>query len=142
MNTPHTPLIRTQTDLEDLWHDLLGPLGFDGASLWLMVIGTDDRPVPCVTEIADARDLPDDGQYHGFAAMLADLVAQLAPGGRIACLRSRPGTEPLLEEDRSWARLVHDAARAAGVPCDVVHMANDVRLLPIPLDELGWQHSA
>jgi hypothetical protein len=134
--TPHTPCIRTQVDLEDLWHDLLAPLGFTTPSLWLLVIGPDDRPVPMLTEVADTHELPDAEQRGGLGATLRRLVDELAPGGRIACLRSRPGPDPVGRADKAWARIVVESARRAGVRCDVVHVATDVQLVPVPLDDL------
>lgn len=128
--------ITSQLELEDLWHELMQPLGFSSPSLWLLVIGPDDRPLPQITEIAETHDLPDEEQRRGFAEFLRTLTSELVPGGRVALLRSRPGTDPLTEEDLQWAESVYATARWAGAPCDVLHVANDVRLLPVPLDEL------
>lgn len=140
--TPFTPPIRTQTDLEDLWHELLAPLGFSSTSLWLMLIGPDDRPVPQVTEITQSGALPTEVEQRNFVTFLREVAADALPGTRLACLRSRPGADEVSDEDREWAHLVYDAARAAGLGCEVVHMANDVRLLPLPLDDLPVPRSA
>lgn len=140
--TPYTPPIRTQTDLEDLWHELLAPLGFSSMSLWLLFIGDDDCPLPRLLEIAETDEAPTTADQDSFARFLREVADEAPPGARIACLRSRPGTDEASDEDRQWAQLVYDAARAAGLGCEVVHLANDVRLLPLPLDDLPLSHSA
>jgi hypothetical protein len=74
------------------------------------------------------------------APELLDLLAEWTngrvPGGRVAFLRTRPGRGGLDASDRLWAAALYAAARIAGVPCEVVHAANDDRLVPVPLDEI------
>ena len=55
---------------------------------------------------------------------------------RVAFLYARPGHESIEPLDRRWAASLASMARQAGIACDPVHLANDVRILPIPLDEL------
>lgn len=83
--------IRTQADLERLWRELMEPLGFGGMSIWLMLIGPDDIAIRQLTQIEDAVEPPDAEQLAGFGLMLSRLRDQMAPGGRWAFLRSRPG---------------------------------------------------
>ncbi len=135
-DTPTVPSITCQVDLEDLWHELMQPLGFSSPGLWLLVIGPDDRPLPQLTEIADADELPDEEQLRGLAEFLQLLTTDVVPGGRVAMLRSRPGTDPLTDDDRRWAEMLYGVARSAGAPCEVLHVATDVHLVPVPLDEL------
>ena len=47
------PIIHGQADLEDVWRNLMEPLGFSGRSLWLMFIDADDRAMPQLTQIED-----------------------------------------------------------------------------------------
>jgi hypothetical protein len=54
----------------------------------------------------------------------------------VAFLRTRPGVGGLDGSDRRWAAALYAAAQLAGVPCEVVHAANDDRLVPVPLDEI------
>jgi hypothetical protein len=128
--------ITTQIDLEDYWHEVVQPLGFSSPSLRLLLIGPDDHPMPPVTEITDAYDLPDEEQRRGFVEFLRLLTTEVVPGGRVAMLRSRPGTEALNEDDLRWADLLYGAARSAGAPFEILHLATDVHLLPMPLDDL------
>jgi hypothetical protein len=59
MKEPFHPVIRSQADLEALWKKLMGPGGFGGLSLWMLLID-DEIALPQITEITDAIDPPDD----------------------------------------------------------------------------------
>jgi hypothetical protein len=131
---PLRPLVRTQSDLEAMWKELMGPWGFGGHSLWLVVIDSDDRPLPQITEITEAVEPPDDEMI----ASLADFLLHLATDDlRFAFLRSRPGHGGLTAEDRAWARALYDTGRRAGVPLEVVHRACDHDLVAVPMDEVA-----
>lgn len=130
------PTIRTQADLQEVWRHFMGPTGFGSASLWMMLV-LDDRPIPQLTEVTDADEPPDEHDVEGLVRLLQMLEAEVAPGARFAFLRSRPGGEVVTEEDRAWAAVLYDAARRAGVPCEVVHLATRGTVRPIPHDELG-----
>jgi hypothetical protein len=131
-----TELIRNQADLEQLWRTLMEPLGFTRTSVWMLFIDADDRPVKQLTEISEAYVPPDDVESRGLEQVLRRIVEESVPGGRVAFLRTRPGKGGLNELDRRWAAALYAAAHRAGVPCEVVHAANDVRLMPVPLDEI------
>jgi hypothetical protein len=132
---PYRPVIRTQQDLETMWRRLMGPLGFSRHSVWMSFIGSDDRPTPVLTEVEDFGTLPTDLERSGLAEMLRHLRDDIDPGGRWAFLRSRPGRGGTTDADREWARMLYDAGRAAGVPVEVVHLATDTHLVPIPMDD-------
>ncbi len=136
-NVPFRPVIRCQADLEGAWRHLMGPLGFGGSSVWLLLIGADDRPLPHVTQIEDADEPPTAAQADGFASMLRDLLADLAPDGRWAFLRSRPGRAAITDDDRAWALALLGACRAADVPVEVMHLATDDDLRPLAADDLA-----
>ena len=40
--------------------------------------------------------------------------------------------------DRDWAGAIYQATDAAGVPVEVIHLATDDTLVPIPMDEVGY----
>ena len=86
----YEPVLTTQSQLEDAWRELMGPWSYGGHSVWMMLI-VDDRPLPQLTEIADAAHPPDTEQLDGLAKLLAMLDREVAPGLRVAFLRSRPG---------------------------------------------------
>ncbi|MGD9957914.1 hypothetical protein [Nocardioides sp.] len=131
------PTVRTQQDLERTWRHLMEPLGFGLHQVWVMLIGADDRPIPHLIEIPDALEPPGEHEVAGLGTFLAGLQRDvLGPGGRIAFLRSRPGSDDVQPEDRQWARALRAACRAEQVPCDVVHLANDQMLVPLPFDEV------
>lgn len=129
------PTIRNQQDLEDVWHDLMGPLGFSGASLWVMLVSADGQPIPHLSKIEQADTPPDEGELAGFADLVRALVDEFVPGGRVAFLRTRPGGPGLTPADRAWARALYDVSRLSGVPVEVVHRACDHDLVPVPMDD-------
>ncbi len=133
--TPFRPTIRTQSDLQRAWQRLMSPLGFSGESIWMMVIGPDDQPLPQLTEITEA-DVPDDLTPDDFARLLRHLRESGLDTVRFAFLRSRPGGGGVTADDRTWARFLYDAARLADVPVEVVHRASDRDLVPVPFDEV------
>ncbi|QYJ03978.1 hypothetical protein KUV85_16900 [Nocardioides panacisoli] len=139
---PYTPPIRDQIDLEDLWHELMGRLGFSSPSLWLLLIGPDDRPVPSLTEVADAHELPTAAQRSGLVQVLREGARVVPPGSRFAFLRTRPGRDRIGIADRRWAAMLYAAAREAEVPCETVHAANDVHLVPVPWEDLPAERPA
>jgi len=135
---PYRPLIRSQIELEGAWRHLMKPLGFRARSLWLMVIDEDDHPIPHLTELTDLADLPD-ARSAGDLAELVRLVSAALPTSRLAFLLSRPDTGPPESPDQAWASVVYDAARGAGASCEVVHLATDDAVTPIPWDGLARQ---
>ena len=137
MTIPFRPTVRSQSDLESAWKQLMGPQpserGFGGYSVWLLVIDADDRPFPQITEITEALEPPDDEGTASLAVVLRELAE---PGRRFAFLRSRPGPGGVTADDRAWARSLYDAGRRAGVPLEVVHRACDQDLVAVPMNDL------
>jgi hypothetical protein len=137
-STPFTPIIRTQQDLERAWRHLMGELGFSQHQLWVMLVGSDDRPVRHLVEVPGAVEPPGADEVAALGGFLAGLQRDVVgPEGRVAFLLSRPGRDGVCGTDRQWAVALYDACRSNHVPCEVVHLANDVILVPLPLDELG-----
>lgn len=130
------PVLTTQIQMEDAWRELMGPWSFSGHSVWMMLV-VDDRPLPHLTEIAEAEDPPDTSEADGLADLLLMLDNEVAPGARVAFLRSRPGKDVVTDSDRAWARSLYASARRAGVPCEVVHLATRGAIRPIPADVIG-----
>ncbi len=130
------PTIRSQSDLEDVWRTLMGPLGFSQHSIWVMLICADDQPFPHLTKIDEADQPPEPAELEGLADVLSELRSEFAPGGRVAFLRSRPGNAGLTAEDRAWAAGLYDVGRLADFPVEVVHRACDVDLVAVPMDDL------
>ncbi|MDI6910056.1 hypothetical protein [Nocardioides sp.] len=136
---PYRPTVRSQADLETVWRHLMRPLGFAEGSIWMMHLEPDGRAVPSLMEIADAE--LDAAGPEDFATLLAELESA-DPGGSYCFLRSRPGRGGVLPEDRDRATFLYAAGRAAGVRLEVVHLATDTDVVPLPLDEVGLPRSA
>lgn len=137
MTEPFRPVLRSQADVEHAWRRLMQPLGFGATSVWMLMIGPDDRPIPQVTEIAEIPDDqdPDPRDLAGLTEVLRRIRDEFGIA-RVAFLRTRPGAGGINPVDRAWASGLAAAARDAGVIAEVVHLANDVTVLPIPRDEL------
>ena len=133
----YSPQITTQADLELVWRHLMGPFGYDHRSVWWMLIRPDDHPIPHLAELEDADDVPGDQERDAFASMLIHLQDGLEPGTRIAFLVSRPGHDGPRAKDLGWASALYDVAARASMPCEVVHLASDQGVIPLPLDALA-----
>ncbi|GEP37662.1 hypothetical protein NPS01_13250 [Nocardioides psychrotolerans] len=128
--------IRTQSDLENAWRTLMGPLGFGGHSVWLMALEPDGTTTPMIMEITESEEPIDEEMQASLAELLRLTTTELVPDGRVAFLRTRPGSDGLSAADREWARALYAACRLAGVRHEVLLVANDVMLEPLPLDDL------
>lgn len=138
---PFRPTIRSQADLERAWRHLMEPLGFSDRSMWFMLIGDDDRPVAHLTEIAELPERLDEGALGGLPDFLEHLRVQ-SGAQRVAVLLTRPGAGGLTDTDRTAARHVYDACRRTAMAVEVVHVATDTELVPVPLDDLPLPRSA
>ncbi len=138
---PDRPLIRTQADLERTWRHLVEPRAAEGSlgrpSIWMMLIDADDRPFPHLVEVAECPVPPEPDDARGFAELADDLLDEHAPGGRWAMLLVRAGTSTVTANDRAWAHALLEACRAQGVATDVLHLATDGVVVPLPYDELA-----
>ena len=130
-------LINSQADLEQVWRGLMEPLGFARTSLWIVFLHPDGRPHKTLIEVpAPDQMVAPDPTAPELLDLLEEWTTERVPGGRVAFLRTRPGRGGLDQSDRLWAAALYAAAQVAGVPCEVVHAANDDRLVPVPLDEI------
>ncbi len=132
--------IRTQSDLHELWRALVQPLGWRRRELWSLVIDDDDEPVRQISQLVDLPGELDETASARLAMMMGELLADF-PGGRIALLWCRPGRGPSDTDRRTTARL-YAALAAAQVATDVIHLAADDDIVPLPLDEVGAAISA
>jgi hypothetical protein len=129
---PFAPMLRTQADVEQMWRRLMTPLGFTRCSLWMVAI-QDDRPVPRLLEIAVTELAPEDGDAEALAGLLMHVAGKR---NRFAFLRSRPGSGRPDAADRAWARELYAAGRQASARLEVVHLAHDDDVYPLPLDDV------
>ena len=136
MTTQFRPVIRNQSDLQAAWRHLMEPLGFGGHSIWFMLIGRDGVPLPQLTEVTDCREPVDPQDTEGLAEILTTIMRDHDPEGRWAFLRSRPGRGGADEHDRAWAGVLYATCRERGIAHDVVFLATDQTVSPIPLDDV------
>ena len=134
---PFDRTIHTQAELETAWRDLVTPLGWGSPRFWIMLIEPSGRPLPQLIEIDELDGTPEEEDVEHGGQFLQMLVEHLDVGDtRVAFLYARPGRDGIQPLDRTWATSLAAMARHAGMPCEPVHLANDVRIVPIPLDEL------
>ncbi|MEX0428825.1 hypothetical protein AB3X52_14455 [Nocardioides sp. DS6] len=133
---PFTPVLHSQSDVEAAWRRLIQPLGWSSRRLWLMLIGADDRPVPRLLEVTEMPDGLDPDAAAQVAHFLDRVLDECLPGGRLALLLCRPGAGFPTAADRSAAGMLYDACRERGVPMEVIHLATDVAIMPLPADSL------
>ncbi len=134
---PDRLVLDDQVSLMRAWRHLVGPHDpHRGHGVWLMLIDEDDRPMAGLLEVEHCVDLPEPDQLDSMVAMLRAVLDDEAPGGRVAMLRSRPGTHPVDAEDRRFAAGLLAACRRGGLPADLVHLATADRVVPMPPDDL------
>ena len=130
---PFRPLVRTQSDLEQMWRRLMSPLGFSSHTLWMVVI-EDDRPVPQIIEIVEAaeasrsRRTPSRSRGSSSTSLSPGCASRSSARGPEAA-DPTPATGPGRERS-------HEAGRRSGAAVDVVHLAHDHDVLPIAVDDL------
>jgi hypothetical protein len=136
MDTPYTPLLRTQLEVEQFWRRLMQPLGWLHASLWFAVVGPDDRPIPVMNEIDDLPDLALGRVADEVAERLARLLRDHDVGCRLVLLYSRPGRGRPSRHDRDCLRALNAGMRRHGVPGDAGHIATDTGIYPMTGDDV------
>jgi hypothetical protein len=133
--TTFRPVIRTQSDLEELWRRLMSPLGFSSRSLWTVLV-EDERPLPQITEFTEMPEAPDDEIAERLVEVLEDLAT---PQISLAFLCSRPGAGRPDSTDLAWARTLYSVGNRAGVRLETIHLAHDHDVVPMPMDDVLGQ---
>jgi hypothetical protein len=108
--TPHDTMIRNAEDLERLWRSLMGDSGFSRRSIWLLFLDSDGRPTPALVPIDDIPRRPVPRLLDNLRRISRDLVGTQDIAS-MAMLLSRPGHAAMTNEDRAWARALHDISR-------------------------------
>lgn len=128
------PVLRTQADVEKFWTEICHPLGWRTPELWVVLVDSNGEPFPSVQQVAELPEKPDEVAVGNLVMICRDLLGEFAPGGRVATLLCRPGTGFPTVFDKAWARALRDASRREGVELEVVHVATDVAITPLPMD--------
>lgn len=136
-NTSAIPHIDTATDpiscpddLHQRWRALMGPLGFGGRLLWFCYVGADRRLHKAVSQVPIGRS-PHRDLIAEVMVGLSVALENFEPGTTVAALLSRPGSDPVSADDRRWAGMLADAARAVGIPMEPMFRANDARIVAL-----------
>jgi hypothetical protein len=140
-NASLTPVLHTQADVEQLWRTLMQPLGWSRRACWFALIGPDDRPLTQLGEFEDLPAQPPPEELAQAACLWRGLLDEVLPRGRVALLVCRPGRGGPTAVDRGVAAAFYDACREAAVPLEVIHLATDEDIWPLPADEV-LSHSA
>ena len=114
----------------------MGPLGFGQHRLWLGSIQPDNLMSAQLIQIEEIPPSVDDEMCQPLLEICQHIVGRNGEGGSVAFLLTRPGSDPMNDADRSWARGLTAAARHLGVSMWPVHFANDVELRVFAPDDL------
>lgn len=119
--------LRTQADLEELWRELMGELGFAAPQIWTLLLH-DGRVVQPI-KLDELPLAPGDDAAERLASFVA-MLRTVAPGAGCAFLFARPGGPTRTPADLAWARLL---AAHTDWP---VHLADDHHLQVVSGDDL------
>ena len=131
------PLLRSQADVERFWTTICRPLGWQTPELWVVLVDADGEPFPSIQQIGDLPAAPDQTAIDRLVVGCRRLLDELDAGGRVALLLCRPGSAPVTPFDKAWTRALVHGAHRAGVELEVVHVASDAGVRPLPLDEVA-----
>ena len=129
--------LRTQSDVHRMWELLMRPLGFSSTSLWVTFVDDRGAPLPALMEIGESEEVPTEAEVAKLFAVLTHVVADAHDIAGVAFLITRPGRGALLPSDRVLAERLVTGARRVRLPCEPVHVANDVAVLTIAPDDLA-----
>ena len=83
--------------------------------VWMLFLDEDDVQVPLILPMADYPASPGDGNAAIFAERVKDIV-EVAGAEQVIFVWERYAGEQLSPVDIDWARHLHEACRAEGVP--------------------------
>lgn len=130
-------VLRTQADVETFWTEICHPLGWARHDLWFVVVGADRRPLPLVQDVGDRPQEVDPDLVRDLVEVWRRVREELLPDGSIAVLLCRPGSAAVSAGDRAWASAITAEAASAGVALEVIHVASDEAITPLPLDAVA-----
>jgi hypothetical protein len=136
------PPIRTQADLYRHWRALMGELGFGYRSLWVQLIGPDDRSAPMLLHIEHLEEEPDELFLTNLMGILRHVTTDSPADVRVAMLLSRPGRRDLTTSDRIWIAGLQRSAAQAALFTEPMHLANDQELRVVTPDDFDLPDSA
>ena len=102
-------------------------------TLWLLLVGPDDCQLPVLIPMDDVPHRPE----PEVLASLAQVCAELVPGGSVVFALERPGSDVIARDDAAWADAIHRACAAAGVRSRGVHLVTAAGVRCVRLDEVA-----
>ena len=135
---PYRPVLTTDSDVTTMWGTLINPLGWHLRRFYLMFVDEHGRPNPPLVEVDEIPASFDRADADHVAEFLRHVLDGfgLARDGSVALLACRPGAGHLQDHDRELCRHLYEAARAAGLRLQLLHVGTDTAIIPVPLDEL------
>lgn len=127
--------MRSVPDLTAMWSLVRDPWGTPGRRLRFAVLAEDAMPFPHVVEI-DVEDHPDADRIAMIVGIMADMVADVAPGGTLAVLVERPGSTTVTDVDRACLSELLRHLDATDTKHWPIHLGNDESIAPTPVAEL------
>jgi hypothetical protein len=131
------PPTRSVADLDRLWQSVKGPWTFGRPQVWCVVLGPGGEWTSILLKIDDCPARPDAEQIGNLLQVLTSVVVDSVPGGSVALLYARPGTDERSRSDGLWARELDAAGRRAPVDVWPVFLANDERVRVVAPDDLA-----
>jgi hypothetical protein len=144
MITDYRKPLHSQFDVERYWTHLCRKSQWTKRELWVALIDPFGRPLRKVVRVTDVPEDPDQwsaklawltAEYASMVADFSDITAGKAPPARVAIMLARPG-EHLTRTDHAWGLALTASARSSGVEFEVVHVATDSAVIPLPMDAL------
>lgn len=133
LKPPQETTIRTNAELTQLWHDMIGVDGFGLRSLWHIFIEPSGQLRPVVLPIDDIPLEPDPKLVSNLAYVLGEVVVETP--STIAVLLSRPGPGQMSDSDRQWARAIRHGYGPELSPWPI-HLATHGRVQVFAPDDL------
>ena len=86
-------------------------------TLTLTWLDADDRLLGLVVPLGDVPPEPDDVMARDLGRLMAEVLAEHAPGGSVVAILERPGDPAIAAGDRAWNRTLRaqDGVRPRGV---------------------------
>lgn len=133
---PADPLV-TDTDVLRRVDRLVDQESRRERSVWLLFLSADGTQLPVVVPIDDVPERPDPPLVGNLCHVIADVLADAAPGGSAVVTLTRPGGEAVDDTDRYWFRALHGAAREQGVSLRLLCLATKAGIRQLTIDDAG-----
>jgi hypothetical protein len=125
-----TDPVHSTSDMRQRWRALMGPLGFGEKLLWIGFVGPDRCMVKAISQVP-LGPRPRPRLADSVMSGIRDVLADFRDGTTVALLLTRPGRGAISDADRTWSKLLTEAADKIGVSLEPIFRANDESLVQI-----------